>query len=224
MFERADLVDVILEQSDAVLIVERVQEKLKSEQQKRQEFYDLIDEDSKAEFVNGEILYHSPVAKRHNDATKQLFMLLNAFTMILKCGYVGIEKIMSKFTRNDYEPDICFFHQDKSKDFQPGQIIFPVPDLAVEVLSNSSKKMVNHDRVTKFEDYERHGVREYWIVDPDDETVEQYVLESGRYRLLLKSSEGHIRSRAVEGFVIPIRAIFDETANLEALREMLKNA
>lgn len=223
MFERADLVNVILEQSDAVLIVEQVQEKLKSEQQKRQEFYDLIDEDSKAEFVNGEMLYHSPVAKRHNDATKQLFMLLNAFTMILKCGYVGIEKIMSKFTRNDYEPDICFFQQDKSKDFQPSQIIFPVPDLAVEVLSNSSKKMVNHDRVIKFEDYERHGVREYWIVDPDDETVEQYVLESGRYRLLLKSSEGHIRSHAVEGFVIPIRAIFDETANLEALREMLKN-
>jgi Uma2 family endonuclease len=77
--------------------------------------------------------------------------------------------------------------------------------------------------VTKFEDYERHGVREYWIVDPDDETVEQYVLESGRYRLLLKSGEGHIRSHAVEGFVIPIRAIFDEAANLEALREMLKD-
>jgi len=223
MFERADLVDVILEQSDAVLIVERAQEKLKSEQQKRQEFYDLIDEDTKAEFVNGEIMYHSPVAKRHNDATKQLFKLMDVFVSLFQRGYVGIEKIMTQFTRNDYEPDICFFQQDKSKDFQPSQVIFPVPDLAVEVLSNSSKKMIRHDRVTKFEDYERHGVREYWIVDPDDETVEQYVLESGRYRLLLKSGEGHIRSHAVEGFAIPIRAIFDETTNLEALREMLKN-
>ncbi len=222
MFERTDLVEMILEQSDAVLIVEQVQERLLSEHQKRQAFYDLIDEDTKAEFVNGEIVYHSPVAKSHNDATGYLYKLIHTFAGMLRLGYVGIEKIMTKFTRNDYEPDICFFNHDKSKGFQPGQVIFPVPDLAVEVLSKSSQKNIDHDRVTKFEDYERHGVREYWIIDPDDETVEQYLLESGRYRLLLKSGEGHIRSHAVEGFVIPIRAIFDEAANLEALREMLK--
>jgi Uma2 family endonuclease len=145
MFERADLVDVILEQSDAVLIVERAQEKLRSEQQKRQEFYDLIDEDTDAEFVNGAVFYRLPAAKRHHDAAKHLFNLLHTFVQRFQLGFVGFQKIMTRFTRNDYEPDICFFQQDKSKDFQPNQVIFPVPDLAVEVLSNSSKKMIRHD-------------------------------------------------------------------------------
>ena len=140
VFDKTDLVAVILEQSDAVLIVEQVQQKLKSEQQKRQAFYDLIDEDSKAEFVNGAIVYHSPVAKKHNDATKQLLRLLDVFTVIFKLGYVGVEKILPKFTRNDYEPDICFFDQEKAKGFQPGQVIFPVPDLAVEVLSGAARR------------------------------------------------------------------------------------
>ncbi len=222
MFDNRDLVDVIMEHSDAVLIVQQVQEKLDDEQRKRQEFYEIIDEDTKAEFVNGEIMYHSPVVKEHNDATKQVLKLLDIFTGLFKLGYVGVEKILTKFTRNDYEPDVCFFNNGKAKHFKKGQLLFPVPDLAIEVLSKSSQKMINHDRITKYDDYEKHGVLEYWIVDPDEETVEQYLLENGKYRQILKSTEGSIRSFAVEGFVIPIRAIFDEEVNLEALREILK--
>lgn len=221
MFDKEDLVATILDQADAVLIVQQVQEILQSEQQKRRAFYDLIDEDTKAEFVNGEILYHSPVAKKHNDATGLLYTLMRTFNSMLRLGYVGIEKILTKFTRNDYEPDICFFGQEKAQDFQPGQLIFPIPDLAVEVLSKSSQKAIDHDRVIKYADYEKHGVREYWIVDADDETVEQYILEAGKYRLVLKSSEGMIRSHSIPGFVIPIRAIFDEATNLTALKAML---
>jgi Uma2 family endonuclease len=67
-----------------------------------------------------------------------------------------------------------------------------------------------------------HGVTEYWMIDPDEETIEQYVLENGKYKLVLKSGEGSIRSVAVAGFVIPIRAVFEEAANLAALREMIK--
>jgi len=224
MFDKEDLVATILDQSDAVLIVQQVQEVLQSEQQQRRAFYDLIDEDTKAEFVNGEILYHSPVSKRHNDATGLLYKLMHTFSGMLRLGYVGIEKILTKFTRNDYEPDLCFFNQEKARDFQPGQVIFPVPDLAVEVLSKSSQKTINHDRITKYADYEKHGVREYWIIDADDETVEQYVLEAGKYRLVLKSSEGTIHSHCITGFSIPVRAIFDETANLTALKAMLGGA
>ena len=39
---------------------------------------------------------------------------------------------------------------------------FPVPDLAVEILSSN----VRHDREIKFKDYQTHGVAEYWIIDP----------------------------------------------------------
>jgi Uma2 family endonuclease len=48
----------------------------------------------------------------------------------------------------------------------------------VEVVSPGTRK---HDRKTKYELYERHGVREYWIVEPTDTLVEVFTLVNGRY-------------------------------------------
>lgn len=220
MFDDRNLVDEIMEQSSAPLIVQAVQERLAEEQRKRAEFYESINEKDKVEFINGEVVYHSPVVKEHNDVTRLLLKLLDTYVYLNQLGYVGVEKILVKFTRNDYEPDLCFFNSEKSKDFKKGQMFFPVPDLAVEVLSKS-KKSLERDRKIKYDDYEIHGVTEYWMIDPDDETIEQYVLENGKYRLVLKSREGSIHSHAVSGFVIPIRAVFEEAANLAALRGMM---
>ena len=65
-------------------------------------------------------------------------------------------------------------------------------------------------------------MNEYWIVDAETEIVEQYVIENGVFRLLLKSGCGEIVSRSVAGFQIPIRAIFDPTENLLTLKNLLK--
>lgn len=221
MNTHTDIVDQIMEHSDAVLIVQHVQERLKDEQQRRWEFYDRINEDDKAEFVNGEILFHSPVVKIHNDATKYLLNLLMNYVDGHDLGFVGVEKILTRFTRNDYEPDICFFGNEKAAQFQDDQLFFPVPDFVAEVLSKSSQKSIEHDTVTKFKDYEQHGVQEYWIIDPHDQTVEQYLLEEGRYRLVLKAAEGSVHNHAVPGFSIPIAAIFDKKINRKVLQNML---
>ena len=52
------------------------------------------------------------------------------------------------------------------------------PDLVIEILSPSTAV---RDKVLKFNAYQRAGVREYWIVDPDSKTVQVHILESGRY-------------------------------------------
>ena len=56
-----------------------------------------------------------------------------------------------------------------------------VPDLIIEILSDSNPE---HDRVLKLEMYQRAQVPEYWIVDPDEEFVEAYVLTEGRLKLV----------------------------------------
>jgi len=212
-----DLVESILAESKAQVIVDEVQERLTAEKKNRQAFYDMAHEHVKAEFVNGEIIIHSPVKKRHSDATGLLLQLLNPYVFLKKLGYVGFEKIMTVFTRNDYEPDLCFFKKETSDHFKEDQSLFPIPDFVVEVLSTNEK----HDRQTKYKDYEEHGVQEYWIVDPKKQIVEQYILKKGKYELALKAKDGKIRSETVQGFVIPIRAIFDKLENLKALRAML---
>ena len=86
------------------------------------------------------------------------------------------------------------------------------------VLSESTEAI---DRGIKFEDYAAHGVSEYWIVDPDQETIEQYLLQEGAYQLAVKVKTGTIASAVVAGFEIPVRAVFDEAEQLAALQAIL---
>ena len=214
MISSQELVSELLSKPDVKLVIDQVSEELAKEQQKRHEFYEWLDEDKKAEFVNGEIILHSPVMKRHNDSVKALLKLLDTYVLVHKLGHVGVEKTLVALSRNDYEPDLCFFKKEKAKNFKKNQHIFPVPDFVVEVWSDSTK---DYDETTKFEDYQKHSVEEYWMIDADKEIVMQYQLMNEKYELILKSGEGKITSKAVEGFSIPIRAIFDNELHLETL-------
>ncbi len=206
--------EAILEMPNAVLLVDKVKSRLDDEQKRRRHFYKIVEENKKMEFINGEIIFHSPVRLQHNSATKLLCKLLDTFVIKHQLGFVGIEKIMISLTRNDYEPDVCFFGDAKAKNFKSKQVQFPAPDFVVEVLSDSTAK---NDRETKFQDYAAHGVSEYWIVDPEKQIVEQYFLQNEQYELLLKAKDGSIESVVLPNFKVPIRAIFDETENLKAL-------
>ncbi len=191
------------------------------EQQKREQFYEDITEQQKAEFINGETIVHSPVKIEHNIVGKFLLLLLDTHVRLYGLGFVGYEKMMISLTRNDYEPDICFWHKEKSANFRRGQMRFPAPDFIAEILSPSTE--VN-DRNIKLTDYAAHGVSEYWIIDPAYQIVEQYMLDKDRYRLIEKTDSGILKSNAVKDFAIPVLALFDETENLAALRSILQGA
>lgn len=214
-------VEKTLEMPNAVLFARQLDVALKKEQKKRQHFYSIIDENKKMEFINGEIYFQSPVKLRHNSAMLALAKLLHTYTAVNKLGYVGAEKLLVSLTRNDYEPDVCFFGNEKAKKFKAAQMQFPAPDLVVEVLSKTTEA---HDRGIKFTDYAAHGVSEYWIVDPENETLEQYGLDDGEYELIIKSKDGMVESRAVKGFKIPVRSIFSEAENLKALQKILSSS
>jgi Uma2 family endonuclease len=208
----------ILEMPNAAILAERLQRALQEEQNKRRHFYEIIVEDKKMEFINGEIIFQSPAKLRHTIAIKLLLKLLDTFVIKHNLGFVGSEKMLISLTRNDYEPDVCFFEKSKSVNFKPEQMQFPAPDLVVEVLSPSTEK---YDRETKFQDYAAHGIREYWIIDAEHEIVEQYFLDNEEYELLLKAKDGTIESVVLPDFKIQIRAVFDENLNLEELKRLI---
>jgi Uma2 family endonuclease len=212
-------IEKLLQEPALPLLVQQLQEILAREQERRQYFYDVVTEEQKAEFINGEIVVHSPVKLRHHRASTLLHRLLSTYSDIRGLGYVGHEKLLITLTRNDYEPDVCFFRQEKAQHFLPDQMKFPAPDLAVEVLSSST---AGNDRGIKFRDYAAHGVTEYWLVDPNAEVVEQFLLEGEAYELKIKSNSGEIQSVVVAGFTVPIRAIFDEKVNLATLRQLVQ--
>lgn len=212
------VLEQLLDSPKLALYLRQIEDVLEREKAARQHFYKDLRDDVKAEFINGEIVMHSPVKKSHNDCGRRLLMLLSAYVQKQGLGFVGYEKILIRLTRNDYEPDLCFFKQERSKMFTPEQMFFPAPDFVVEILSEST---TNNDRTTKFKDYAAHGVKEYWIIDPVQSSLEQYLLEQDDYKLALKSDSGLVKAREVPGFDIPIQAVFNDSENLRTLEQLL---
>ena len=214
----ASAVQQLLHYPRLPIVMEELQAMLEAEREKRERFYDEMKEEQKVEFINGEVIVHSPVKLRHSLISQNLFTVLSIYVRQHELGLVGHEKWLITLTRNDYEPDIVYFGPEKAQTLTPDQTRFPAPDLVIEVLSPSTE---SKDRGIKFRDYAAHGVTEYWIVDPDEEMIEQYILKDEAYHLRVKTNTGVVRSTAIEGLAVPVRAAFDEAEKLAAVRAML---
>ncbi|MFQ5596346.1 MAG: Uma2 family endonuclease, partial [Anaerolineae bacterium] len=102
------------------------------------------------------------------------------------------------------EPDILFVshtHADRIAEEAYGP-----PDLVVEVLSPGTQSV---DRGEKFLEYARAGIGEYWLVDPEAQTVEVFVLKEEAFTLLVKAGPGEkAHSRVLEGFDVAVDDVF----------------
>ena len=197
---------------------DEIAERLRAEEAARQRFREQMNDDTRAEFINGEVVMHSPSKRHHNRTAERAHLLLKTYVEGRDLGEVGHEKYLVELTRNDVEPDVVFWSRAKSAAFRADQLLFPPPDLVVEVLSESTAHI---DRGTKFEDYAAHGVTEYWTIDPDAESLEQYVLAGEQYELRIKSGDGTVRCAAIPGAKFPVRALFDDAENRSAVRRAM---
>ncbi len=201
-------------------IAEALQIRLRDETARRRRFYSEMTDAEKVEFIDGKVVMHSPARNMHLIVQQNIHQLLLNHALIHNLGTVRGEKCLCVFPRNDYEPDVVFFGQAKAASFTPHTMKFPVPDLAVEVLSDSTE---HRDRGVKFDDYAAHGVAEYWIVDPEAGVVEQYLVCEGRFELKLKSDSGELTSPTLGGLTLPLKACFDPLENLAALQTIVKS-
>ncbi len=112
---------------------------------------------------------------------------------------------------NAYHPDIFFIKTERSFILDAKeQVVIGAPDLVVEILSKSTAV---YDKGAKKENYERNGVREYWLVDPRNKSIEVYTLLQQRYQLALYQEEtGVISSIVLEGFSLDLEQIFEGTS------------
>ena len=130
------------------------------------------------EIIGGKVVMMATPTSNHNRVTRNLSNIFGNFLKGHTCEYFSDrEALFLEEDMEEYQPDgmvIC----DQSKVRDKG--VFGAPDLVVEVLSPST---AGYDRRHKKEVYEKHGVREYWIVNPADRSVEQHILENGLFVL-----------------------------------------
>ncbi|MEX2336069.1 MAG: Uma2 family endonuclease [Fulvivirga sp.] len=171
--------------------------------------------DEMVELIKGKVFRSAAAAPRriHQKISGKVFNKLFNFLEGQKCEVYEAPfdvRLPVKSRKNEdidtvIQPDICVIC-DKSKLDDLGCI--GAPDLIIEILSpgNNKKELKN-----KYEVYEESGVREYWIIHPDEQTVMTYTLMEGKYiPSRLFTSGDIIESKSIAGFRLDLEYVFKD--------------
>lgn len=156
-----------------------------------------------AEWVNGEVEVMPPVLDRHDRLSQFLNHLLSTFVALHDSGRIKMAPSQTRLGPDlpGREPDLMFISKVRETIIQPGYVDGP-PDLAVEIVSPESQ---SRDYGTKLDEYEKAGVREYWIIDPVREDALFYQLDDeGILRRHSPDANGHYHARILPGFVLDV--------------------
>jgi len=161
-----------------------------------EEFLAWADEDTLAEWVDGEVVMYSPASDRHQDISDFLESVLRSFVEARQLGIVRSAPFQMKLEQGR-EPDLLFVARERLERLKETYLSGPA-GLVVEIVSPES---VGRDRGTKFREYERAGIPEYWLIDPQTKRAEFYRLtENEQYRLVPPDGEGIYGSAVLHGF------------------------
>ena len=185
-------------------------------EKERYTFADALawDDGERAELIDGEIYLMAPAPSRpHQKVSGEIFRQLANYLEGKKC-----EAYSAPF-------DVRLFEQDGDRPEDVDTMVEPditvvcdpsrlddrgckgAPDMVVEILSPSTRR---HDRLVKLNLYQRAGVREYWIVSPEEQAVEVFLL-SGDGLLLpheVYSRDGIAKVNVLDGCFIELSKVF----------------
>lgn len=161
------------------------------------EFLRWADEDTHAEWVDGEVIMPSPANERHQDIARLLTALLSDYVEFTRQGKIYPAPFQMKLEHSGREPDLLFVSSEHLNRIKPTLLDGPA-DLVIEIVSPESR---GRDRGDKFYEYQGAGVPEYWLLDPETERAEFYQLdEQGAYHMQEIAPTDTYLSRVLHGF------------------------
>ncbi len=162
--------------------------------------YENLPSDGKQyQIVEGELFMTPAPFTKHQIVLRNIFRILDAYVREHDMGdvyFAPVDFVLSDI--NIVQPDLFFIKKERLSIIGEKNIQ-SAPDMAVEILSPHSEKL---DRVHKKNLYEKFSVKEYWLVDTKEETVEIFYLTPAKTYAapsLFKGSE-KVKSRVFSGF------------------------
>lgn len=162
------------------------------------------------ELIDGEHYVTPAPNLKHQTAVVNLAGDLRDFVRPRGLGRVWVAPVDVLLSDHDVvQPDLVFLSKDRKKLAADGANVKGAPDLAVEVLSPATRRM---DSITKRHLYEKYGVPEYWLVDPELEIIQVYRLTEGTYRRVVELAaerEDVLTSPLFPGLEIALTEVFE---------------
>ena len=168
--------------------------------------YCELPSDGKQYQVMGGVLYMVPSPNyEHQRVLRKIFLPIANYAEKEKLGEAIFAPFDVVFTQTDVvQPDILFVSKERSGIIEK-QGVLGAPDLIVEAISPSTKKV---DEEIKKDLFEKHGVCEYILVYPEEKKIVHYYLQSGKYELLGTFHHQETLSLKTLPLSIPLSTIF----------------
>ncbi len=169
------------------------------------EDYYRLDDDQRHEIIDGNLLMAPSPDMWHQDWSLNLSVLIANHVKHHKLGKIFVAPFdVVLDSENTVQPDLIFVAAASLGIIQP-RAIFGTPDLLIELISPASAR---RDRYDKKELYARFGVREYWIGDPANKSLEILTLQAGRYELhAAAEASGRLTSPVLAGLEFDLTEI-----------------
>ena len=138
----------------------------------------LPDDNNIHEIIDGDHFMSPSPSTYHQTVSRRLQFLLYEAIELTGAGVVFNAPTDVQFSDHDIVvPDIFVIQAARTQMISPSRVLGP-PDLVIEIISPSSR---HRDREIKRKLYEQFSVPEYWLVNPEQHTIERFQLEGERY-------------------------------------------
>lgn len=166
----------------------------------------LPDDGKQHQIIGGELFMTPAPSPYHQEISLNLASILNNYVKQYRAGNVYTAPIDVILSMTDVvQPDLVYVSKERLNIITKKNIV-DAPDLVVEILSESTETI---DRQKKMALYEKHGVKEYWIADPVEKTIEQYLLKDNVLQLQLAAGvSNNLSSVVIEGLAFPVEKVF----------------
>lgn len=170
------------------------------------EDYRKLPEGAPYQLIDGKLLMSPVPTTYHQRILRRLSRIVGDYVEQHQLGEILFAPVDVYLSATEtYQPDIVFIAQERLTIIAMEKIE-GAPDLVVEVLSPTN---VDYDLRHKTKVYEQFGVREYWIVDPMEKSVELYANENQQFKLAERvMADGVLNSKLLAGLAIRLSAIF----------------
>ena len=167
------------------------------------------DDGLRHELIDGEHHVTPSPNNKHQRVVGNLYFLIRSWLEQHRVGEIFLAPFDVVLTRHDVvEPDLLYLSHGRAHEALTAANVQGAPDLVIEIGSPSTRK---RDETTKRHLYEREGVSEYWVVDPELDVLRVYRREGegfGRARELSVEAGDVLTTPLFDGLELPLERVF----------------
>lgn len=179
---------------------------IQTEKMTAAQFLELPETNLPTELINGEVFRMPAPQLNHQDVVLQIALFLKQRLTNGKVYVAPVDVYLDEI--NVVQPDVIWIGPDNKRCVSvEGKYLRGAPDLVTEVFSPGTAR---RDKREKFRLYQKYGVREYWMVDPQEQFIEVWYLAEGKFLLLDVYGPGETFASPLLGEV-DVKNIFPET-------------